>query len=123
MARAIDDFYKIHVHDFSTADQICLPDIRGTYHGFVYGSLAHDSHGTSINHLKELGVTAVHLMPVQDFLAAPNAYNSADDVEAMKLLKKSRNVVINRGSCWWLIVFLQGNSWTQSVKLPSWGST
>lgn len=76
LARATDEvLYEIHVRDFSIADQTCPPEIRGTYRGLAHGGTARDGHGTGINHLKELGITAVHLMPVQDFSAAPNAYN------------------------------------------------
>ena len=76
MARATDEvLYEIHVRDFSIADQTCPPEIRGTYRGLAHGGTARDGRGTGINHLKELGITAVHLMPVQDFSAAPNAYN------------------------------------------------
>ncbi|MEN9641555.1 MAG: Pullulanase precursor [Planctomycetota bacterium] len=76
LARATDEvIYEIHVRDFSVADQTCPPEIRGTYRGLAHGGRARDGHGTGINHLKELGITAVHLMPVQDFSAAPNAYN------------------------------------------------
>ena len=76
MARATDEvLYEIHVRDFSIADQTCPPEIRGTYRGLAHGGTARDGHGTGINHLKELGITAVHLMPVQDFSAVPNAYN------------------------------------------------
>ena len=76
MARATDEvLYEIHVRDFSIADQTCPPEIRGTYRGLAHGGTARDGRGTGINHLKDLGITAVHLMPVQDFSAAPNAYN------------------------------------------------
>lgn len=76
LARPTDEvLYEIHVRDFSIADQTCPPEIRGTYRGLAHGGTARDGHGTGINHLKELGITAVHLMPVQDFSAAPNAYN------------------------------------------------
>ena len=75
-ARATDEvLYEIHVRDFSIADQTCPPEIRGTYRGLAHGGTARDGRGTGINHLKDLGITAVHLMPVQDFSAAPNAYN------------------------------------------------
>ena len=76
LARATDEvIYEIHVRDFSIADETCPQNIRGTYRGLARGGAARDGRGTGINHLKELGITAVHLMPVQDFSAAPNAYN------------------------------------------------
>lgn len=76
VARPTDEvLYEIHVRDFSIADETCPPEIRGTYRGLSHSGKSADGRGTGLAHLKELGVTAVHLMPVQDFSAAPTAYN------------------------------------------------
>jgi pullulanase len=65
--------YEIHVRDFSVADESCPPGMRGKYLG-----LAHENPGdiaTGVSHLKELGVTTVHLLPIQDFSAGMDEYN------------------------------------------------
>ncbi|MCX5639764.1 MAG: type I pullulanase [Planctomycetota bacterium] len=76
IARATDEvLYEVHVRDFSIADETCAPDMRGTYRGLSHAGKSADGRGTGRAHLQELGITAIHLMPVQDFTAAPNAYN------------------------------------------------
>lgn len=70
--------YEVHVRDFSIADESLDPKLRGTYAGLTHrGSI--DVNGrqiqTGLNHLKELGITAVHLLPVQDFTAPITQYN------------------------------------------------
>ncbi len=76
LARATDEvIYEIHVRDFTVADRSCPPAQRGTYLGLVHSGQAADGSPTALAHLKKLGVTAVHLMPVHDFTAAPDAYN------------------------------------------------
>lgn len=65
--------YEIHVRDFSIADETCPPEHRGKYLG-----LAHENTGdiaTGVSHLKELGVTTVHLLPIQDYSAGMEEYN------------------------------------------------
>jgi pullulanase len=65
--------YEVHVRDYSIADESCPPALRGKYLG-----LAHENTGdiaTGVSHLKELGVTTVHLLPVQDFSAGMDEYN------------------------------------------------
>lgn len=53
--------YEMHVKGFSKMNEEVPEEIRGTYAG-----LAHPS---SIKYLKELGVTAVELLPIQQFVA------------------------------------------------------
>jgi len=65
--------YEVHVRDYSIADQSCPPNLRGTYLGLVHAHPGEVSSG--IDHLKDLGVTAVHLLPIQDFPAKPTEYN------------------------------------------------
>jgi pullulanase len=76
LAQATDEvIYEIHVRDFSVADASCPAPARGTYLGLVHAGTAGAGQSTGLAHLKELGVTAVHLMPVHDFTAATDAYN------------------------------------------------
>ena len=70
-APATDVLYEVHVRDYSIRDEGCPQDLRGTYAG-----LTHDhAGGGGLRHLTDLGVTAVHLLPVQDYLADRQAYN------------------------------------------------
>ena len=52
--------YEMHVKGFSASHPGVPPELRGTYAG-----LAHEA---SIDHLKKLGVTAVELLPVHQFV-------------------------------------------------------
>ncbi len=52
--------YEVHVKGFSAKNPRIPPSLRGTYAGLA--------HPESINHLKRLGVTAVELMPVHQFI-------------------------------------------------------
>ncbi|WDF54030.1 glycogen debranching protein GlgX [Mucilaginibacter sp. KACC 22063] len=53
--------YEAHVKGFTQLHPDIPEEIRGTYAGI--------SHPVTINYLKELGITAIELMPVQHFLA------------------------------------------------------
>ncbi|MFM8783575.1 MAG: alpha-amylase family glycosyl hydrolase, partial [Phycisphaerales bacterium] len=76
LAQPTDEvIYEFHVRDFSVADASCPAPARGTYLGLVHAGTAAAGGATGLAHLKELGITAVHLMPVHDFTAAPDAYN------------------------------------------------
>ena len=65
--------YEIHVRDFSIADPSVPTPLRGKYPGLVQPG--GDRPTTSLQHLKDLGVTAVHLLPIQDFSNARHDYN------------------------------------------------
>lgn len=52
--------YEVHVRGFSIRNPMIPEKLRGTYAG-----LAHES---SINYFKELGVTAVELLPIHQFI-------------------------------------------------------
>ncbi|MBL9121780.1 MAG: type I pullulanase [Phycisphaerae bacterium] len=72
--------YEIHVRDFSIRDAACPEEDRGRYRGLSRGrGRTNASDGvrpsTGIRHLQELGVTAVHLLPVHDFTAKRDEYN------------------------------------------------
>ncbi|MEM8874674.1 MAG: type I pullulanase, partial [Planctomycetota bacterium] len=65
--------YEIHVRDYSVADESAPEDIRGTYLGLIHENESPVM--TGLSHLKELGVTAVHLLPIQDFTNERSDYN------------------------------------------------
>ncbi|MHC4834173.1 MAG: type I pullulanase, partial [Planctomycetota bacterium] len=82
LAQPTDEvIYEIHVRDFSIADVDCPPERRGTYLGLVEGSDGETATGdrdgvsSGLDHLVDLGITAVHLMPVHDFSADIDEYN------------------------------------------------
>ena len=66
VARQTDEIlYEIHVRDFSRRHDPTPAAERGTYLGLTRNTA----------HLRELGVTAVHLLPVHDFTAKADEYN------------------------------------------------
>ena len=75
LAQPTDEvIYEIHVRDFSVAAEGLEPVLRGTYRGLLHRGQIGDV-PTGLGHLEELGVTAVHLLPIQDFTAAIGEYN------------------------------------------------
>jgi len=59
--------YELHVRDFSIAPSSGMTN-KGKYLAFTEeGTLSPQGLKTGINHLKELGITHVHLLPVSDF--------------------------------------------------------
>ncbi|MDO9615594.1 MAG: alpha-amylase family glycosyl hydrolase, partial [Bacteroidota bacterium] len=72
--------YEVHVRDFSIATSSGITN-KGKYLAFTeQGTLSPQGLKTGIDHLKELGVTHVHLLPVSDFStvdenAPDNSYN------------------------------------------------
>ena len=73
--------YEVHVRDFTIAPQSGVSsDKRGKFLGMVESGTSFNGVATGIDHLKELGVTHVQLMPAYDFgscadLANTNCYN------------------------------------------------
>jgi pullulanase len=72
--------YEVHVRDFSVRDATCPEADRGRYLGLMRGTPRSASGdtlkvSTGIEHLKELGITALHLLPVHDFTAKRDEYN------------------------------------------------
>ena len=68
--------YEVHVRDYSIRDNAARPTERGTYLGLAHESPAKGARPSSgLTHFKDLGVTAVHLLPVHDFTAAVDEYN------------------------------------------------
>ncbi len=52
--------YEVHVRGYSKLNPAVPAELRGTYAGLA--------HAASISHLKKLGVTAVELLPVHEFI-------------------------------------------------------
>ena len=68
VAREDSVIYEVHVRDFSIdASSGVTISKRGKYLGMVEGGTTYSSVKTGIDHLKELGVTHVQLLPVYDF--------------------------------------------------------
>ncbi len=60
--------YELHVRDLTTSSTWNGPDeLRGTFLGLVYEGTEFETVATGIDHLKELGITTVHLLPVFDY--------------------------------------------------------
>lgn len=59
--------YEVHVKDFSVHESSGA-EYPGKYLGFAQRDTKFGEYSTGINHLEELGITHVHLMPVYDFL-------------------------------------------------------
>ncbi len=60
--------YETHVRDFSIADNSGIKN-KGKYLGFTETeTITGDGVKTGLAHLKELGITHVHLLPVNDFV-------------------------------------------------------
>lgn len=76
-AHQVDEIvYEIHVRDFTIADETCPPEHRGTYLGLIHKNPAKNGKPASaLSHVLELGATAVHLLPMQDFTASRGEYN------------------------------------------------
>ncbi len=59
--------YETHVKDF-TIDKSSGVKYKGKYLGFVEEGTRYNGHSTGLDHLIDLGITHVHLMPINDFL-------------------------------------------------------
>lgn len=70
--------YEIHIRDWSMTDPKTPTKFKGKYLGLLTpGDVEPGESGitTGIAHLKELGVTAVHLLPIHDFGGDRHEYN------------------------------------------------
>jgi isoamylase len=56
--------YELHVRGFTMQHPDIPPELRGTYTGLA--------HPAAIDHLRSLGVTAVELMPIHQFVTEPS---------------------------------------------------
>jgi glycogen operon protein len=60
--------YELHVQDYTARIASLSPKLRGTYLGLAHGGLKTPGGlAAGIDHLAELGVTAVELMPVMEY--------------------------------------------------------
>jgi pullulanase len=65
--------YELHVRDFTIDPSSGVPaEKRGKYLGLVEPGTTHNGVKTGLDHLLELGVTHVQLMPVYDFASCPD---------------------------------------------------
>lgn len=65
--------YELHVRDFTIDPSSGVPvDQRGKFLGLVEHGTTHNGAKTGLDHLIELGITHVQLMPVYDFASCPN---------------------------------------------------
>ncbi|AJQ96873.1 alpha-amylase family glycosyl hydrolase [Gynuella sunshinyii] len=65
--------YEIHVRDFTidTSSGVSA-DKRGKFLGMVEPGTVYQSVATGVDHLKELGITHVQLLPIYDFATCPD---------------------------------------------------
>jgi pullulanase len=72
--------YEVHVRDFSINKNSGVADRgRGKYAGMVQpGTKTPDGAASGIDHLKEMGVTHVHLLPVFDYANGDERQNADD---------------------------------------------
>ncbi|MEM1329954.1 MAG: type I pullulanase [Planctomycetota bacterium] len=74
LAQQTDEIiYEIHVRDYSVRDETVPEEQRGTYLGLIHENPA--GHVSGIDHLLDLGVTAVHLLPIHDYPNTEDEYN------------------------------------------------
>ena len=60
--------YEVHLGDF-TMDSSSGAHFPGKYLGFAELGLSYKDYSVGLSHLKELGVTHIHLLPLQDFIS------------------------------------------------------
>lgn len=70
--------YEVHVRDFTIhASAGVSAEKRGKFLGMVEAGTRYNGVATGIDHLKELGVTHVQLMPVYDFGSCPDVNDTS----------------------------------------------
>ena len=64
--------YEVHVQDFT--DRLPVPDtLKGTFRGMIARGLTNSAgEPVGFDHIVDLGINVVHLMPVQEFLHYPD---------------------------------------------------
>ncbi|MEM7576134.1 MAG: type I pullulanase [Planctomycetota bacterium] len=71
--------YEVHVRDYTVADETAPERIRGKYLGMIHENSGDASFAngvsTGLTHMQELGISAVHLLPIHDFGNERHAYN------------------------------------------------
>ena len=70
--------YEVHVADF-TIDKTSGVSARGKFLGMSEENSFYDNVTTGIDHLKELGITHVHLLPVYDYITVDEEVDLVDD--------------------------------------------
>lgn len=73
--------YEVHIKDYSVCKSSGTSN-RGKYLGFIDNDSSIGDINTGIEHLKELGITHVHLLPVADFITVreePNKFLNSDN--------------------------------------------
>lgn len=70
--------YEVQIKDF-TIDKSSGAQSRGTFRAFTEEGTKYNGQRTGLDHLKELGVTHIHLMPVYDFLSTKEETEYAYD--------------------------------------------
>lgn len=74
--------YELHIKDFSYSITSGVTNgNRGRFLGLVEKGTKYNGFRTGFDHLKSLGITHVHLMPVYDFLTVKEDYNYFHDVD------------------------------------------
>ena len=88
--------YECHVRDFSAdSSSGVAPEHRGKYVAFADKGTKYQCVNTCIEHLKELGITHVHLLPVEDYATVDeskpwlNQYNWGYDPKNFNCLEGS----------------------------------
>lgn len=88
--------YECHVRDFSADPSSgVIPEHRGKFLAFADDKTSYDGVATCLSHLKELGVTHVHLLPVEDYATVDeskphlNQYNWGYDPKNFNCLEGS----------------------------------
>ncbi len=76
-AHATDEvIYEVHVRDFTAHDRSVPDNLRGMYLGLIHENPGGDDQpATGLSHLQQLGVSAIHLLPIHDFGSDRHAYN------------------------------------------------
>ena len=84
--------YETHVRDFTSSSSINV-DYKNKYLGLTQSSTLETGEKIGFDHLKELGITHVHLLPVLDFVTVdeedPKGYNWGYDPDSFFSLEGS----------------------------------
>ncbi len=70
--------YELHIKDF-TGDESSGVIHKGKFLGLTEEGSQVDGYATGLDHLSDLGITHVHLMPLNDYLSVDELSNSPDE--------------------------------------------
>ncbi|GAU75536.1 type I pullulanase [Fusibacter sp. 3D3] len=70
--------YELHIKDF-TGDQSSGVQHKGKFLGLTEKGSQLDGYVTGLDHLVDLGITHVHLMPINDYLSVDELSNAPDE--------------------------------------------